>query len=441
MIYRVSLNISVLRLVAESPTFAVVKAATKKRGEDGKRAIEEFKRFEALVEAREFKVRLQGGASVMEPFSIVLHYSEGDSVPLSHVLPCFQIIYDFSQQMGDFEAITNFLDSEEERDEVAECVRRRWLGEGRRVGLKADVHLLAFVLDPFVQAALTSPQDPDCDLLDGDVLEGARAALRHFASDDHTKRSVLLQQFMLWNAAAPRLPNEGEGGIDASEPVAQATGNNAFSALRLSAMDQVWSKVQAHKDKMDKDTTSCDRDSSAFAVREEVAKLRLSSSPVDFWLAMMNEAPRGATQDQKQAHMLFCKSAADISSIVGHTCGVERAGKAYKQVITPHHTTPHHHTTTLHYLTPPHPIPTPPKPNPYHATPRTVTPHTVTAFELGASMSRGQVTIGLRAGHITHPRFRRDYMYLIALPGVSVADIICIIRRDCVWGMSQAASD
>eukprot|EP00966_Prymnesium_polylepis_P039421 914619-Prymnesium_polylepis.1 len=171
-------------------------------------------------------------------------------------------------------------------------------------------------------------------MLDGDVLEGARRALRYFASDDHAKRSVLLQQFMLWNAAAPRLPEEGQGGSDDSVPFAQATGNNAFSSLRLSAMEQVWSKVQAREDEMDADNTPRDRDSSAFAVREEVAKLRLCDSPVEFWLAMMNETPRGATPGQKEAHKLFCKSAADISGIVGHTCGVERAGKAYKQVLS-----------------------------------------------------------------------------------------------------------
>ena len=127
---------------------------------------------------------------------------------------------------------------------------------------------------------------------------------------------------MLWNAAAPRLPTAGQGGSGDSEPVAQATGNNAFSALRLSAMDQVWSKVQAREDKIDEDSTPRDRDSAAFAVGEEVAKLRLCSNPVEFWLAMMNETPRGASSAQKEAHMFFCKSAADISSIVGHTCGV-----------------------------------------------------------------------------------------------------------------------
>eukprot|EP00966_Prymnesium_polylepis_P215129 4982333-Prymnesium_polylepis.1 len=70
-------------------------------------------------------------------------------------------------------------------------------------------------------------------------------------------------------------------------------------------------------------------------MREAIAKLRLCSNPAEFWLAMMNEQPRGASTEQKAAHMLFCKTAADISAIVGQTCGVERAGKAYKMVLGP----------------------------------------------------------------------------------------------------------
>jgi hypothetical protein len=38
MIHRVWLNISGLRLITESPTYAIVKATTKKRGEEGKKA-------------------------------------------------------------------------------------------------------------------------------------------------------------------------------------------------------------------------------------------------------------------------------------------------------------------------------------------------------------------------------------------------------------------
>ena len=212
MVHRVQANLSVLRLVSESPTYTVVKSATKKRGEEGKKALAEFKRFESLVESRKFRTRLLGTTNVMEPFSLVLHYGEGDSVPLSHVFPLFQYSYDFAQQLDQIEAVTDFMEEEDERDQVVECVRKRWLGEGRKVGLKANVHLLTFVLDPFVQAALTTATAPDCDLLDGEVVEAARNALRHYSSDDHAKRSVLLQQFMLWNAAAPRLPTLGAGG-------------------------------------------------------------------------------------------------------------------------------------------------------------------------------------------------------------------------------------
>jgi len=208
-------------------------------------------------------------------------------------------------------------------------------GGGRLVGLKADVHLLAFVLDPFVHGALTSAHAPTCDLLDGTVIEAARAALRHFSKDDAAVRAVLLQQFMPWNAAAPQLRiSDGAGGSNDAQPVAQASGNNAFSFLRLDAMQHVWNKVSARNVKLECDSTPRDEDSSAWLMRETLAKLRLTSSPVEFWLAMMNEVPRGASPEHKEAHLLFCKTAADISGIVGHTCGVERAGKAYKQVLS-----------------------------------------------------------------------------------------------------------
>ena len=262
----------------------------------------------------------------MEPFSIVLHYAEGDSVPISHVLALFQFAYEFSQQLDDFDAITDFLTTDEERDAIAGIMQKRWLGEGRLVGLKHDVHLLAYVLDPFAQGARTTATQPKCDFLDVEVMNAARTALRHFSKDDSAKRAILLQQFMLWNAAAPALVGQ--------PPVVQASGNNAFSALRLDAMQQVWDKKVTREEKLEAEGAQRDEDSSAFAMREAIANLRLTSSPVEFWLAMMNEVPRGASREQREAHLLFCKSAADICSIVGHTCGVERAGKAYKQVLS-----------------------------------------------------------------------------------------------------------
>ena len=78
-------------------------------------------------------------------------------------------------------------------------------------------------------------------------------------------------------------------------------------------MQQSWNKVEVREAKLEADPAPRLEDSSGFAMREAIAKLRLTSSPVQFWLAMMNELPRGATADQKESHLLFCKTAADIS--------------------------------------------------------------------------------------------------------------------------------
>ena len=49
---------------------------------------------------------------------------------------------------------------------------------------------------------------------------------------------------------------------------------------------------------------------------------------------MFNEAPNGVPKEAIEVQRFFCRTACDISNIVGHTCGVERAGKAYK-LMTP----------------------------------------------------------------------------------------------------------
>ena len=135
--------------------------------------------------------------------------------------------------------------------------------------------------------------------------------------------------------AAPTVPLEHGDGVNvlitflgpAQDPKPPAS----RGVENLDAMQQSWNKVEVREAKLEADPAPRLEDSSGFAMREAIAKLRLTSSPVQCSDSMMNELPRGATADQKESHLLFCKTAADISSIVGHTCGVERAGKAYKQ--------------------------------------------------------------------------------------------------------------
>ena len=56
------------------------------------------------------------------------------------------------------------------------------------------------------------------------------------------------------------------GGSDEAKPVAQTTGNNAFSLLRLDAMQQSWNKVTAREAKLEADSPARLEDSSGFAM-------------------------------------------------------------------------------------------------------------------------------------------------------------------------------
>lgn len=49
---------------------------------------------------------------------------------------------------------------------------------------------------------------------------------------------------------------------------------------------------------------------------------------------MQAEAPRATTPGAREAHRYFCKVATELCAIVGHTAGVERAGKGYGMVLT-----------------------------------------------------------------------------------------------------------
>lgn len=157
--------IAAVRVVIDSPVYKLCKEQARKRGgEEGRKALAKFNTFEAIVETRSFKPKLEIGANVLMPLSCALHYLEGDSVPISHMYPVFQGIFDFVQSLADELSITELLDSSD-CEKMMELVKERWLGATRKVGLKADVHLLAFVLDPYAQAAMTTPDEPTTTLL------------------------------------------------------------------------------------------------------------------------------------------------------------------------------------------------------------------------------------------------------------------------------------
>jgi hypothetical protein len=89
---------------------------------------------------------------LLECFSQVLHYVEGDSAPPSHVLPLYQSLFDYVNAVPD--VIKNVLDKET-LEKVVGVVEDRWIGikGSRKVPLKCDILLASFALDPYAQIA------------------------------------------------------------------------------------------------------------------------------------------------------------------------------------------------------------------------------------------------------------------------------------------------
>lgn len=328
MCARAAKNHPVLRHISESSIFEVVKAEARRRGQAGQKSLAEFARFEDLAGSRASRSKVSGAAVLLEPFSAVLHYLEGDSTPVSHVYPCYQLLYDYSQQVGKVDAVTAVLSTQADRDAVCSAMRDRWLGDARKKGLKDHLHFCAFALDPYAQAASTTAEKPECDLMTGEVTQSARTVFKHICSDA-TTRAILIEQFGLFCAAAPRRAHDDRNTVP--------SGNNAYSALYLTAMQLVWEKKQkaAHDQKESQGGAANAADDPLIkAVKQTISAFKVCGKPTDFWLAMSAEAPRGAGATAVHAHRVFCKVACELVAVVAHTAGVERAGKGYGMVLT-----------------------------------------------------------------------------------------------------------
>eukprot|EP00966_Prymnesium_polylepis_P303668 7014740-Prymnesium_polylepis.1 len=286
--------LAAVRLVLDSPAYRLCKEHTRKRGgKEGKDALAKFNLFETIIETRSFKPRLNVAWSVLMPFSAALHYLEGDSVPLSHVVPTYNAIYTLACELEDHLFVSDLLDGDE-CQQLLRLVKERWMGTARKKGLRADVHSLAFFLDPAAQAAVTSPQAPTVELLNSTTNHAAREALRHHVRESDL-RAILAQQLILWLAARPALP---AGAKEGAEAVAQ--GRDAFSSLYLAQMRLIWDKIASREAEIAKAEAGQqgneqpafnrpldDPDALGYSLMETLERLKLcsKSKPTTFWLS------------------------------------------------------------------------------------------------------------------------------------------------------------
>ena len=79
---------------------------------------------------------------------------------------------------------------------------------------------------------------------------------------------------------------------------------------------------EAREDAISKDNMRrpVEVDGIGYELSELLARLKLCPKPTTFWLSMFQETP-GTQKDAIEAHRFFCRTACDVSSIVGQDCG------------------------------------------------------------------------------------------------------------------------
>ncbi|KAK3275726.1 hypothetical protein CYMTET_16163 [Cymbomonas tetramitiformis] len=112
----------------------------------------QFERFETLIGDSVLRKRGEAINYFLEPLSSMLHYIEGDSVPPTHMLPLFVMFHKFVG--SDLPLSVSTQVSRDTLNDIREMVKERWLGAGRKVGLRHDFHCLAFSLDVYVRALI-----------------------------------------------------------------------------------------------------------------------------------------------------------------------------------------------------------------------------------------------------------------------------------------------
>ena len=142
MIVSVVLNWDLLIQLPSTPEYKTAKRTCKKEN----RA--KFEEFESLVSSLSTKKELDGARAVLAPVCVALHHQEGDCTPIETVLPIFAVVHLSAQSPCD--EVKETFDASDLQlvvDEIAD----RWLGKGRKVGLRNNAHCLAYMLSLYAQ--------------------------------------------------------------------------------------------------------------------------------------------------------------------------------------------------------------------------------------------------------------------------------------------------
>jgi hypothetical protein len=291
MLRSVELNWSILQQIVETADFKLCKRHAKPK------AKEHFTRFENLVGNLQIKRKCEALRALMGPMSVALHFHEGDSMFISHILPVYNCLYQHVQRPPD--VVTEAFEAAD-LSQVAGVLSGRWLGSGsgraQKMGLRHDVHGLSYTLDRYAQCVV--------DAVLGEEMSRAitasypasietAAILQYCGGERNARFAELIIE--LGNFKAHRAPYD--------------VNDNVEVVVKL--------KAAMYLETMDEETKS-DPTKRFIAVLQEGDDYGDATTVFEELLNSRRLTP---------SQIAFCEFALDIHGIVGHACAVERVNK------------------------------------------------------------------------------------------------------------------
>jgi hypothetical protein len=290
MVFIVLQNWAVIRDVPSLPEYNVVKKKATRI--EGNRAAD-FARFERIVGTIDTRDKGTAVVELLRPISLALHYMEGDSVPASFIIPLYCVL---ATQMSMLpQSVVEHIPGETIAEAKA-AVQLRWLGSTEKVGLRQNVHCLAFVLDPYVRSALSICLSPsqlskiDRTYTDDNVFK----AIKVYCGGPGAKYTQIVSEFMRYKARQAPYQHKLE---TVHELVKHLLNKEVLPTL---SPDEKENKV--------------------LALIKVLSALEKVGSSMIFWQAMDAHTPE---------MVALSEMAVTVASIVPHACGVERANKSH----------------------------------------------------------------------------------------------------------------
>ena len=288
MVYAVVVNWSVITVIPDSPEFKVLKRNAKEK------RLETLQKFEDLVQTASVKRRGEATVGMMRPISTALHFLESDNLDSSCVVAVYCAMH---QNALSPSAVTKSVLSTGDITTVADMIKTRWLGRGQKVGIRNNMHCLAWKLDLHMQLLVKHLLgDAMLAAIEGSFrTDDVEEAIETYAGGNATTNAILLEQYQKLTAKSAPYTRKHKS----AELIFIAK-----LAPLVSSMDDETKENPLLK------LLYCTKNRDLLCARQ-------------MYTSMKNEA--SASHEER----LFTTMSVDILGAVTHACSVERINKGH----------------------------------------------------------------------------------------------------------------